>query len=175
MSPPSGDSVDVGGLRPWHEIAHIHERLADGPLHALPHTPNHHQDSFVAQSTEDGRRIEVDLRLGRDALQGPVMDKGLALDTPDITSGRFAVPGQDGGKLLVGLVHLLSAHSFRRRTQSRGCIRDRLDRPHLHRREASASGLLTSPCAWLSAGFDTSTRGCYCGHRLSHRGSSGFG
>ena len=74
------------------------------PLHPLAHAPNHQQDRLVAPGPQDGGRVKGDVCLSGDALQGPVVDEGLALDLPDIACRRLAVAVQDGGDLLVVLL-----------------------------------------------------------------------
>src|SRR5215207_7087680 len=49
--------------------------------------------------------MERDPGLGRDPLQGFVVDNGLALNTPDVPGDRLAVLGQNVGDLLVSDAH----------------------------------------------------------------------
>ena len=86
-------------------VVYAHERLTNRPLHTLAYASNHQQNRFVALGTQDGRRVKGDLRLDSDALQGPVVDKGLALGLPHTACHRLAVAGQNGLNLLVGVAH----------------------------------------------------------------------
>src|SRR5215207_7399160 len=54
--------------------------------------------------------MERDPGLGRDPLQGFVVDNGLALNAPDVPGDRLAVLGQNVGDLLVSGAHPLILH-----------------------------------------------------------------